>query len=216
MTVSTKVLEVKTKQRKPKEAGTEPPELMGPAHSLSTQVRTHVGNSNPARREILLGCNICFLTKNPLFGRCRVHWCKGRINSLKPEGHFSFVCLVVSPWLLWEGVFKWEGWCKITRKSCQTAWLKTQGIWPLRAACFCSVGSMESRDPAFLLQRVRSQAKTQTTGFLVPSPFQVPKFTCIRTRWGLTLPQALSRQRQPTQLLLAARGSLLCIGFKSL
>lgn len=107
---------------------------MGPAHSLSAQVGTRVGNSNPARREILLGCNICFLTqkKPTLFGRCRAHRCKGRINSLKPEGHFSFVCLVVSPWLLWEGVFKWEGWCKITRNTRQTVWLKIHDICPPR------------------------------------------------------------------------------------
>lgn len=50
-TASTKVFQVKTKQRKPNKAGTEPPKLMGPAHSLRAQVGTRVRTQIPQKKK---------------------------------------------------------------------------------------------------------------------------------------------------------------------
>lgn len=81
--------EVKTKQSKAKGVGTEPPELMGPAHSAH-KLRLVYPNHPKSR----------------YWEGAALVAAKGRINSLTPEGHFPFVCSVLSPWLLWERGFQ--------------------------------------------------------------------------------------------------------------
>lgn len=71
------------KESKAKAVGTEPPELMGPAHSAHK-----------------LGLMYPNHPKSSYWEGAALVAAKGRINSLKPEGHFPFVCSVLSPWLL--------------------------------------------------------------------------------------------------------------------
>lgn len=145
------------KAGKPEEAGREPPEGMGPAHTNR--------DSNPARgEETQLGCDIPSLTTPPHTLPKKAVWKVlvaargGRINSLKPEGHFAFVCSVLSPWLLWGR----ESWCKITRKkSClppNSGYLAPEG---------CLLRLCGKPGP----RRAGSQAETRAaSGFWSPAP----------------------------------------------
>lgn len=160
MTASTKVLEVRTKQGNPRRR--EESHLNG--WDQPTQVGTRAGSSNPARggEETRLGRGVCVPTNPPIppkKPRCLegARRCKGRINSPKPQGHFAFVCSVLSPWLLREGVC----WCKITRKSClapNSAYLAPEG---------CLLQLCGKPGP----RRAGSQAETlAASGFWWPAP----------------------------------------------
>lgn len=170
-TASTKVFQVKTKQRKPNEAGTEPPKLMGPAHSLRAQVGTRVGTQIPQKKNNKRRTawpQHLFSDKMPL-ERYRACRCKGRINSLKPEGIFFFFLCLLGGFL---GCFG-EGF--------RTGRLveKHHKLLPARLSLL-SVGNVGSGDPAFVPQRAGSRAKTlPANGLRSPGPPAWPDPTSV-------------------------------------
>lgn len=185
------------KAGKPEEAGREPPERMGPAHT-SRDSRRELKPRKRRRRNTTRPRRLCPnkppipSPKNPAVWKVLVA-ARGGSTPRNPKG-----ILLLSARCFPLGCCG-KGFAGVKSPE-NPAWLQIQRIWPLRAACFSSVGS---QDPGELDPRLKHWQQVDFGG----QPHAGTKmFTRRRRRPGLTLPGLLCRQSLPMWLLGEARG----------